>query len=508
SAVLLQAFPELPFDYHDFPEPLTSDTVRALFEGLFQGNSDAAALVRAYGPGLGLTRAEAPDVFDARDCRPLAIVRAEVESRGAEMPARDALALLVRGQGLTRPLALLYLVAAVRDRGVELTLTRDHDVTDVRGSPFLGDRITWDLVPEISFSEHLDHDLALVGARFSPTWDTVLPYTALIVEDAESGRKAEVAGQETRLLDTLKRMADEIGRTVETLQQLEARLGGGLSGALEALTRLQSVCAVANYRQFLSEAQGAFHGPSGLERVLDLYRRIGRLVELGPDIVRLKLYLDGMSFGPDHQDMSLLRDALVARIDPEALLSNPALWDAVEADFRRLRDRYATVYAAHHALYNEGALELSNRLEESHPQVAALARFNDMPELGGPLGEEVSGLFEELTGALRTCPDATEDPSLDGVPHCEACRLRLEDGLPRRQAALLFGATARAMREYNRRLGSHAARQMLAHPSREQLDKFVGLVRVADPSALANVLDDSVVEFLRGFLRQREPPAR
>ena len=45
---------------------------------------------------------------------------------------------------------------------------------------------------------------------------------------------------------------------------------------------------------------------------------------------------------------------------------------------------------------------------------------------------------------------------------------------------------------------------MIAHPTKEQLDRFVGLVQVADPSALANVLDDAVVDFLREFLRQSE----
>ena len=68
---------------------------------------------------------------------------------------------------------------------------------------------------------------------------------------------------------------------------------------------------------------------------------------------------------------------------------------------------------------------------------------------------------------------------------------------------LLGGAIEGAMREYNRRLGSQGVRQVLAHPTREQLDKFVNLVQVADPSALANVLDDGVVEFLRQFLRDR-----
>ena len=215
-----------------------------------------------------------------------------------------------------------------------------------------------------------------------------------------------------------------------------------------------------------------------------------------------------MSFGPDHQDMSLERDALTARIDPDSLLANPALWDSVEADFRRLRDRYVNAYIAHHARYNGEALELSNRLEELSPQVEALARFNEMPELGGPVGIEVPELLREMTGVLKTCAKGSEDPPLDTTPYCSGCRLLLDDRFPRREAALLSGATARAMREYNRRLSSHAARQMLAHPSKEQLDKFVGLVQVADPSALANVLDDSVVEFLRGFLRQPGPPAR
>ena len=199
-----------------------------------------------------------------------------------------------------------------------------------------------------------------------------------------------------------------------------------------------------------------------------------------------------MSFGPDHQDMSLERDALTARIDPDSLLANPALWDSVEADFRRLRDRYVNAYIAHHARYNGEALE----------------RFNEMPELGGPVGTEVPELLREMTGVLKTCAKGSEDPPLDTTPYCSGCRLLLDDRFPRREAALLSGATARAMREYNRRLSSHAARQMLAHPSKEQLDKFVGLVQVADPSALANVLDDSVVEFLRGFLRQPGPPAR
>ena len=58
---------------------------------------------------------------------------------------------------------------------------------------------------------------------------------------------------------------------------------------------------------------------------------------------------------------------------------------------------------------------------------------------------------------------------------------------------------------YSRRLGSHGARMVLASPTGEPLAKFVELVQVADPSALTQVLDDDVVDFLRQFLKGGQP---
>ena len=59
----------------------------------------------------------------------------------------------------------------------------------------------------------------------------------------------------------------------------------------------------------------------------------------------------------------------------------------------------------------------------------------------------------------------------------------------------------RRMREYNRRLSSEGVRRILAHPNRAQHDKLIGLVQVSDLTTLANVLDEEVVDFLRGLIR-------
>ena len=169
---------------------------------------------------------------------------------------------------------------------------------------------------------------------------------------------------------------------------------------------------------------------------------------------------------------------------------------------RALRSRYANAYVSHHVRYHQEALELSHRLERLRPQVEALVRFNEMPELGQPVGTEVPQLFKDLSISFSVCPAKEDQLDLEAVPYCEACLLRMDGDVPARDAELLFGATERAMHEYNRRLSSHSVRQILAHPTREQLDQFINLVQVADPSALVNVLEDEVVEFLRQFLRK------
>ena len=413
---------------------------------------------------------------------------------------------LVHTHGLTRALGLLYLLAFVRQTQAEIELVADHLTESRGGGPFLADRITWDLVPEAVFAESLADRLGTLRLQPSLTWDTILPYATLIVEGlTSSGDPIVVTEQERRLLDALGGMAPEIARAKDALDTLDKSLDRGASGALDPL---ESLCAVSSYREFYSVAQETFHGPSGLGEALDLYRRVGRLAVIAPAIAQTNLYLGQMTFGGAHRELMLERDSVAARIEPDSLIANPSLWSSIEDSFRRLRSRYLHVYVSQHAAYHQEALELGHRLERLSPQVEALARFNEIPELGEPVGTEVPQLFKDVTASYKICLPGQEKLSLDDAPYCRGCQLSLDQEVPRREAELLMGATERAMQKCNRRLSSHSVRQILAHPTREQLDKFVALVQVADPSALVNVLDDEVVGFLRRFLRSAEPSTK
>ena len=111
------------------------------------------------------------------------------------------------------------------------------------------------------------------------------------------------------------------------------------------------------------------------------------------------------------------------------------------------------------------------------------------------------GRFRDITATLRTCDLSEEEVSLDDAPFCRECRLLLGEGVPRREVVSVVRGTEGAMREYNRRLSSEGVRRILADTNRAQHDKLIGLVQVSDLTTLANVLDEGVVEFLRGLVR-------
>ena len=498
SAVLLRAHPDLPFDHRGFPHPLTDRLVGDVFRGLIQEQPDARTAAEGFGPGLGLSRPAEPGLFDAGECPAIDIVRNELDSNDEAMPAQDMLRQLVDVDGVTPALALLYLLAFIRAHRGELELVPGHRVEARNGDVFQGDRVTWDLAPEVSFSESLPSQLGMLRARPSVTGDTVLPYLELI--EGAVGEGLESAGEGTRLRTSLDRLGSAIGNILSALDLLDEGSPRPSVAAREGLARLDELSSAGSVEGFYAVAQARFGGPARLRRALDDYGRLTRLATVAPEIVGSRRYMEAMEFGAGHRELELERDSLVVRLDANSLSVKPGLWNSIQDRTDRLRERFAREYRAHHDRYHHEALTLANRLDDLRPQVEALARFVDVPELGEPVGPDVPQRYEAVAGSFTSGAALGEEVSLDDAPFCATCRLTLAEDVPRHEAEALFGDTKRALREYNRRLGSHAVRRVLADPTRGQIDRFVELVQVADPSALAGVLDDEVVAFLRSFV--------
>ena len=502
TELLLQAHPDLPFDYTEFPHVLTPGLAADLYDGLFKMKASAIKTAVDFAPGLGLARRDKPDAFDASDCAVVSMIQRDIRSGGGVLPAQDLLRDLANLHGLTRPLALLYVMAFVKQVLGEVRLAQGHQVQVGGPQRFMGDRLTWDLLGQVSYSESLADDLVEVRLDASSTWSTALPYASLISEDIapddDSLNEARLSELLLPALSGLASVVTEFENTMKALRDPKAHDSYYINTTLESL---RSVSTAADVLEFNSVVREEFGEPATLAEALDWLRRAGRLSEVVSDIVAAREYLQDAAPGRDDPELGLERDAVTARLGFDSMSASPSLWSSVESSFVRFRDRYALAYSSHHARYQQEALELARRLERLRPQVEAVARFNAMPELGEPVGVEVPLLFRGVSSALKSCDVHEDDLQLEQSPRCVSCSLTLEDEMPRRDAEVLFGAVESAMRTYNRRLSSHSVRQILAHPTKEQLEQFINLVQVADPSALANVLDDEVIDFLRRFLR-------
>jgi hypothetical protein len=501
TAVYRQAYPSPPFEHRDFPSTLTTDTIGAVYRGIFQQEPEAAEVAAAFGPALSLSTRDAPTSFDAGACAVIDIIDLEMRSRGGVMPANGLLYMLCHGHGLNRVLATIYLLAYLRHTHADVELVTGHSLQLRQGGSILSDRISRDLLLDISFTPSMAEHLGDLRSRPSLDWNAALPYASLLVDGLRlSTDAAEIAEQQGRLLDALDDIARRIQRSREAIRSLATGLQEDAGATLAAIDQLQILCSATGYRGFHAVALRSFIGPSSLSHALDLNARLERLATLAPAITRARRYLDEMVFGREHQDLSVRRASLVARIGLGSLIGNPSLWSSVEDSLRQLRLDYAAIYLSHHERYHNEAAELVAKLDRFRPQVDALARFDEVPELGGPLGAEIPRRFSSVVASIRTCAVPADEVFLEAAPSCQTCLLPLSENVPRRQATMVMRDTERVMREYNRRLSSEGVRRVLANPKREQLDKFINLVQVSDLSALANVLDSEVVEFLRRFV--------
>ena len=208
TALLAQIYPDQPIDPSAFPHALSEDEVPVLYRGLFQDDPDAGEVTGAFATGLGLALPESPAQFDASESRVLSIIGRELESSEGEARARDLIRVLTDDHGLMLPLAVLCLLSFVRHVRGEIELRPNHLVADRGGGTFLADRITWDLVPEVSFSSTTMEEFRVVRHRqTSPTWRTALPYaTVLVAEMGPAETTQRVAAQQRRLMETLEAM--------------------------------------------------------------------------------------------------------------------------------------------------------------------------------------------------------------------------------------------------------------------------------------------------------------
>lgn len=399
-------FPSLPFDHASLPGTLTHETAEAVFRGIVQGDPAASEEASAYGPPLGLSSQDRPGDFDPSDSRVMDIITELMASNNGEMPAGPLLDLLCRDHGLNYTLATLYLLAFVRRSESGVRLAPQHYVRARQGEPFVSDWITRDLLDDIQFSDSIAGDMELVSARPAPTWNMALPYASLLVDGlARADDDAEIAEQESRLAAGLEVTGLRFAESKERLEALVTELdGAGELSLPDLIDRLQALCAARDFPSFYATAVDRFGWPAALSQALELHARMERLALMAPEISGTRAYIGKMTFGREHNELSVQRDLLAGRIGLDSLLADPSVWPSVLESYGVLRREHADAYLLHHRQYHLESSRLAIDLDRVKDHLKALEKFNSISEFGSPLGQELPEMFRAATASLRSCP--------------------------------------------------------------------------------------------------------
>ena len=504
NVLFRDAFPTLPFDSGRLPATLTTDLIEQTVRGIVQGESATSETAARFALALGLASPQSPALFDPGSCPAIELIKNEIEARNGQMEAQDLLEWLCREHGLNRELATLYLLAYVVGSNGEIVLQTDHLLRFKPDTLFPGDRLSWDLVPDLAFDSSISDQFAGVSAKTSDDWNLTLPYASHFVDGlSPSDDPDEISSHEKLLLDELAARKLRLREAKKAIHGLAKKLESDLGDAAAGLDGLIELCDVESFQAFRKLAVAMYSRPSRLRDVLEQYQRIETLTGAAPVIETVRAYLLGMTFGSEHGELATERDVTLAQLGFDDLMSAPTKWDALVDRFDTLKGQYAKAYRSHHADYHRAGFALLAELDRRRAHIDALRRFVDVPEFGDPVGRAVPERFEAVSATVRRCSLSEDDVSIESAPTCSECRLRLSEDLPDREAASVLADAEVAMREYNRRFSSEGVRRILSHPTKEQLDKFIDLAQVSDLSGLSSVLDDEALDFLRDFIQAR-----
>ena len=454
SALLSWAYPVLPPESSLMPRALTPEEVPRIYKAIFASSPEAKAPLIEFGPGLGLSKPQAPSEFDPEGCQVFQQIRADLEGGRAEVLWGDILLKLAHASGLTRPLATLYLMAFAYwgQPDVELGLAPRHGLNLREGQAVRGRRLTPELIPLLPWRGDL-FSRRIVSLRFPEpeiSWNDALQYLSFVWQGLQETEEdsPDISIQERTLLDALGTLSRDTDRTREVLETLGGTVPSPNREELMSIFgNLSEVCAGRDFRRTYELCRAAYGDPQELLRCLDLLRKVLNLGEFVADIVDMKTYLDDATMQDGHDQLSLDRRALLEEMSLPALLGGVHGWAAVRGQIRQYQDRYRRAYISHHDDYQREASRIWVSLEDSRLKLHALSLLNSIVELGDPVGAELVDRYIGLEQDTRRCEVNPREIPLHTDPRCAECRIVLGDMPPGRELELFLRELDRALAE-------------------------------------------------------------
>ena len=274
-----------------------------------------------------------------------------------------------------------------------------------------------------------------------------------------------------------------------------------MAGGRAVPERLQTIAGVNTSRELLSRILQTRPQLHDCAEDVYLARALLERADQVAELLGMRRFLSDATVPATHNDLALDRTIVQSQLRFAVLVAEPHRFPGTassSADFRR---RYQQTYRQHHDDYWLATLAIHSELMETGPRVEALRRLNTLSELGRPVGESATTIFSQILDETAGCSSIGRlEEDLGDAALCPACQLPLDRDPPNERTRDVLSRIDRSLRRQMAHLSSSALRQVLSRSGDPRVEQFLKVVQASQISSLAEVLDDSLLGFLRRFL--------
>lgn len=508
--LLAKAYDTPLFSPTQFKKDFTDADAKKVYAGLFhkaRANAERDA-VQNFGSGLELAAKSHPTDFMPDHSQALARIREHLSGRTDVQLNELKSAFCKAPFGLTEAMVVLYACSLVKSGEFELVLNAASPISLTNEKPLPGNRLTTHTLGLCDWNAKLDK--ALLGARLIVSvqkgWNEVLPYARVLDDTLKTVATPDEEPQRNeQLLGILSKLNTELPETDKSLTMLASKLGSTVPQSFtETRARLSGLAVSTSFQEFDAAVRESYPSKEDFAKAFDQYSKGRQLVARAFDLSQAWDYLSGAC--DIASDVDFQRDAIKSFFEFGALLKDPSIIGVRLEAFEKWKTSYIHAYRKAHRTFHQKLKEIETGLDSLKPRVRALVKMNTIVELGPPL-PTTSSVAADLTAIekrLYVCPDAEQAAVADTDPICSKCRWTPSVQAPGGEVEKLTALVASGLADRFQRFKDAAIASILKSAAekgdRPDLKSLLEIVQLANADALAGVLTDDLVNFLRKLL--------
>ncbi len=495
-------YPYLPVQLELLKEPITDIDAQILIDELFESEETSQTL-KAFGPALGLSKAENPSIFDPSDCRVFSLIERELDNDNYSVGWHDLTRKMIWDHGLTNNLANLFILSFVvyKNPQMELMLLPDHDLTFKHGEPFSGDRITSEIIPTIDWGHDLNNTFRLLRYEQPITLSGSIPYVSLVIPEVKKFEFIQHDVIENKIIDEkLTKLKGSLPLAIQTMKSLLDVTGVYTSEHLvESLHNLKILAQARDFSEIYHEARRIFGNPLELSKALNILESAKNIGGYLPELNRMIRFLSRSEVNQTNEPLFIQWNRLKVEVSPGQILSKGWSWREAQKDFSDFKRSYLAFYHRHHKGYQVYLRQMIIETDRYQIRLDLLKQLNWIHRLEDK-GYNLDRGLSIVKKNIKICSDGIEGIVPEGSAVCVNCELVLDDKFPSIEMKQLSRELEQILREQVAEVHFLLSNRDLQGRARSGIEKSVMQTLSGELGTLAETLDDEMISYINNLI--------